>query len=156
MMSQIQALQVTQTKSREKILEDVRSEFRFEKAKLMTEMERFINDQKKTLHNSSVQEVQTAPTWDVKLKQNALPPDFMKTSSFRNSRPTSNLIQNAERNLLNILNQALDPNEPFGPPLMRSAGSDDTNYELDISQMTDHEFKAELTRQYLIQKLSET
>ena len=89
------------------------------------------------------------------------PPDFMKTSNMNiheDSRPSSNQIENAERNLLKILNRALDPNEPFGPPLMRSddgsTGSDHTNYELDISQMTDQEFKAELTRQYLKQKFN--
>ena len=173
MMSQIQAMQASQAESREKILEDVRSEFRFEKAKLMTEMERFIIDKKKSFKEDHLP-VQQSESAAVSMDQSAavlndqpLPPDFMKTSQLnkveeRNSRPSSNQILKAERNLLNILNQALDPNEPFGPPLIRSAdksasdvssSDESSNYELDISQMTDKEFKAELTRQYLIKKL---
>ena len=161
MMSQIQALQSAEANYKAKILEDVRSEFRFEKAKLMTEMERFISNKKKLIDRQLPHQTPISiGTLDG--KHNKSPPDFMKTSNLKtqeqNSRPSSNQIENAERNLLKILNQALDPNEPFGPPLMRSddgsTGSDDTNYELDISQMTDQEFKAELTRQYLKQKFN--
>lgn len=158
MMSQIQALQGAESNYKAKILEDVRSEFRFEKAKLMTEMERFISNKKKMIEHQLPQQTPIVMN-TLDANRETSPPDFMKTSNLniRNSRPSSNQIQNAERNLLKILNQALDPNEPFGPPLMRSddrsAGSDDTNYQLDISQMTDQEFKAELTRQYLNQKL---
>ena len=160
MMTQIQALQASESNYKEKILEDVRSEFRFEKAKLMTEMERFISNKKKMIDQQQLKQT-PIPIGPLDGNWDESPPDFMKTSNLNmhgNSRPNSNQIENAERNLLKILNQALDPNEPFGPPLMRSddgsAGSDDTNYELDISQMTDQEFKAELTRQYLKQKFN--
>ena len=157
MMTQIQALQSAESNYKAKILEDVRSEFRFEKAKLMTEMERFISDKKKLIDRQQPQQTPIS-IGGLDGNQDKSPPDFMKTSNLdiRNSRPSSNQIENAERNLLKILNQALDPNEPFGPPLMRSddgsADSDHSNYELDISQMTDQQFKAELTRQYLKQK----
>ena len=161
MMTQIQALQAAESNYKEQILEDVRSEFRFEKAKLMTEMERFISNKKKLIdHQLPKQTPIPIGPLDANREESS-PPDFMKTSNMNiheDSRPSSNQIENAERNLLKILNQALDPNEPFGPPLMRSddgsTGSDHTNYELDISQMTDQEFKAELTRLYLKQKFN--